>query len=104
MIKIPFLSFLGINNLVRDEMLDAFKNVFDSQWYILGENVAAFENNYAAYNTVINCVGLSNGLDALHLSLLALGIGVGDEVIVPSNTYIASWLAISHVGATIVQY
>jgi dTDP-4-amino-4,6-dideoxygalactose transaminase len=102
MIKIPFLSFSGINNLVRDEMLDTFKNVFDSQWYILGENVSAFEKNYAAYNAVTNCVGLSNGLDALQLSLVALGIGAGDEVIVPSNTYIASWLAVSHVGATIV--
>ncbi len=100
--KIPFLSFSSLNNSIRGEMFDAFKNIYDSHWYILGENVNSFEKNYAVYNKVNHCVGLSNGLDALQISLVALGIGKGDEVIVPSNTYIASWLAITHVGATIV--
>lgn len=102
MITIPFLSFSTMNSTIEVEIFDAFKQVYNSQWYILGENVKAFESNYANFNKVNHCVGLSNGLDALQLSLLALGIGKGDEVIVPSNTYIASWLAITHVGATIV--
>lgn len=102
MITIPFLSFAKMNETIKDEMVETFDKVFNSQWYVLGENVNSFEDNYASYNQVEYCVGLSNGLDALQLSLLALGIGKGDEVIVPSNTYIASWLAITHVGATIV--
>ena len=100
--KIPFLSFAAMHISLRDEMIDAFKNVYDSNWFVLGENVKSFETKYAAYNETDFCIGLSNGLDALQLSLLALGIGKGVEVIVPSNTYIATWLAVSFVGATIV--
>jgi len=74
--------------------------VYDSQWYVLGEEVRAFEQEYAAFSQVAHCVGVGNGLDALTLALRALGVGPGDEVIVPSNTYIATWLAVSHVGAT----
>jgi len=80
-------------------MLEAFEEVFDSKWYILGENVNEFEKKYAAFNKVKHCIGVSNGLDAITLSLIALGIGKGDEVIIPSNTYIATVLAISYTGA-----
>lgn len=98
--KIPFLSFTEPNKLVKPEILSAFESFFDSAWYVLGERVKQFENEYAAFNEVSYCVGLSNGLDALYIALKALGIGQGDEVIVPSNTYIASLLAVSYVGAT----
>ncbi|HEX8549901.1 MAG TPA: DegT/DnrJ/EryC1/StrS family aminotransferase, partial [Cytophagaceae bacterium] len=74
----------------------------NSGWYILGDRLKRFESEYASYNDVAFCIGLGNGLDALVLGLKALNIGPGDEVIVPSNTYIASWLAVSYVGATIV--
>jgi dTDP-4-amino-4,6-dideoxygalactose transaminase len=97
--KIPFLSFHSTNGVIRGEMLEAFSSVFDSNWYILGQRVTAFEEEYAAFNRVGHCVGVSNGLDALHLCLRVLGIGAGDEVIVPSNTYIATVLAVSYVNA-----
>jgi dTDP-4-amino-4,6-dideoxygalactose transaminase len=71
-----------------------------SGWYILGPEVEQFEADYAAYCQADHCIGVANGLDALHLSLRAYGIGPGDEVIVPSNTYIATWLAVSQAGAT----
>jgi len=73
--------------------------VYDRQWYVLGEEVRAFEQQYAHFNRVRHVVGVSNGLDALVLALRAVGVGAGDEVIVPSNTYIATWLAVSRVGA-----
>jgi dTDP-4-amino-4,6-dideoxygalactose transaminase len=98
--NIPFLSFDAVNEQIRAEMMTAFTTVFDSKWYILGKAVQQFEQEYAAYNKVPYCVGVSNGLDALHLCLKVLGVGAGDEVIVPSNTYIATVLAISYVGAT----
>lgn len=97
---IPFLSFEGTNNAIRAEALQAFQKFFDSQYYVLGESVKEFEKKYAAFNNVAHCVGVGNGLEALHLSLRVLGIKQGDEVIVPSNTYIATVLAISQVGAT----
>lgn len=100
MIKIPFLQFDGMHKPLKAEMQDAFSKFYDRSWYILGEEVKAFEQEYAQYNDVQRCVGVSNGLDALHIALMALGIGKGDEVIVPSNTYIATVLAISYVGAT----
>lgn len=78
----------------------AFKKVYDSNWFIMGQELAAFEQEYAAYNRTKHAIGVSNGLDALILSLKVLGIGRGDEVIVPSNTYIATLLAVTHVGAT----
>ncbi|MCC2547925.1 DegT/DnrJ/EryC1/StrS family aminotransferase [Hymenobacter sp. BT175] len=97
---IPFLSFAPQHQPIREEVLAAISRVYDSQWYVLGQEVAAFEAAYAGFNGVGHCVGVANGLDALHLALVALGIGPGDEVIVPSNTYIATWLAVSYVGAT----
>lgn len=74
--------------------------VLDSNWFVLGEEVNAFEREYAQYNSVTQCVGVANGLDALVLALRVLNLGPGDEVIVPSNTYIATWLAVTQVGAT----
>ncbi len=97
--SIPFLSFDTTNAQIREELQEAFNRVFSSGWYILGKEVENFELEYAKWNQVKFCVGVSNGLDALHLSLRALGIGEGDEVIVPSNTYIATVLAVSFVGA-----
>lgn len=78
----------------------AVGRVYDSYWYVLGDEVKAFEQAYAAFNQVAHTVGVANGLDALVLALRLLGIGAGDEVIVPSNTYIATWLAVTQVGAT----
>lgn len=98
--QVPFLSFSPQHHPIREEVLAAMARVYDSQWYVLGQSVTDFEAAYAAYNRVEHCIGVANGLDALHLALVALGIGAGDEVIVPSNTYIATWLAVSFVGAT----
>lgn len=98
--EIPFFSFEKRNEQVRAETLKAFEQFFDSGWYVLGESTKSFEENYARFNQVNHCVGVSTGLDALHLALRALGIGEGDEVIVPSNTYIATVLAVSYTGAT----
>ena len=98
--NIPFLSFDYTNKIIANEMQQAFQNVFDSKWYILGKHVETFEKEYAAFCNSKYCVGVSNGLDALVLSLKACNITKGDEVIVPSNTYIATVLAVTHVGAT----
>jgi dTDP-4-amino-4,6-dideoxygalactose transaminase len=97
--QIPFLSFTETNSIVKKEILTVFEQFFDSGWYVLGERVKQFEQEYAIFNEVANCIGVSNGLDALHIALKALNIGPGDEVIVPSNTYIATVLAVSYVGA-----
>lgn len=98
--QIPFLSFKKMHDQVKPEMMDAFEKVYDSHWYVMGNCLKSFEENYAAYSTTKYCAGVANGLDALIISLKALGVGPGDEVIVPSNTYIATWLAVSYVGAT----
>ena len=100
--KVPFLSMDFQNSQVRQDLKTAFEKVLDSNWYILGGNVAEFEKEYAAYSGVKHCVGLANGLEALHLALKAVGIKEGDEVIVPSNTYIATWLSVSYLKAKIV--
>lgn len=98
--KIPFLSFNKINADVKAQLTPAFEKIIDSNWYILGNAVKEFEKEYAAFNDTSHSIGVANGLDALIISLKSLGIGPGHEVIVPSNTYIASWLAVSYVGAT----
>ena len=97
---IPFLSFTPQHAPLREEILAAMAMVYDKQWYVLGDQVRVFEASYAHFNQVTHCVGVANGLDALHLALRALQVGPGDEVLVPSNTYIATWLAVSFVGAT----
>ncbi|RZK28585.1 MAG: aminotransferase, partial [Hymenobacter sp.] len=85
---------------IRAEVMETIGRVYDSQWYILGEELTQFEQAYSRFNQVAHTVGVGNGLEALTLILRALNIGPGDEVVVPSNTYIATWLAVSHVGAT----
>jgi len=97
---IPFLNFEPAHQAVKTEMQQAFEQVYDSYWYIMGKQLTEFETAYAGFSDTRFAVGVANGLDALHLSLKALGIGPGDEVIVPSNTYIATALAVSYVGAT----
>ncbi|WP_288842417.1 DegT/DnrJ/EryC1/StrS aminotransferase family protein [uncultured Deefgea sp.] len=97
---IPFLDLKSINLAHRDELINAFTRVLDSGWYVLGNEVKQFEALFADYCNTDHCVGVSNGLDALHLILRAYDIGAGDEVIVPSNTYIATWLAATYAGAT----
>lgn len=84
---------------LKDELDAAYRRVMESGWYILGREVEAFEAEFAAYCGVRHCVGVGNGLEALHLILCAMDIGPGDEVIVPANTYIATWLAVSYTGA-----
>ena len=98
--NIPFLSFAPMHSSIKTEMMNAFEKVYDSYWYVNGESVNNFEKEYAAFNHVENTVGVSNGLDALFLALKVLGVGAGDEVIVPSNTYIATALAATYIGAT----
>lgn len=100
--QIPFLSFLPQHLPIREDVLAAMTRVYDSQYFVLGKEVESFEQHYAEFNQTRHCIGVANGLDALHLALKALNIGPGDEVIVPSNTYIATWLAVSFTGATVV--
>lgn len=98
--NIPFVSFEAMHNEIKDEMLAKFKEVYEKNWFIGGAELEKFENEFAEYCGTKYCVGCGNGLDALFLTLKAYGIGEGDEVIVPSNTYIATALAVSYVGAT----
>ena len=98
--NIPFLSFHYCNRQIKPEITDAFERFFDASVYILGNEGQKFENAYALFNQTKYAIGISNGLDALQISLKALGIEKGDEVIVPSNTYIATVLSITHMGAT----
>jgi len=97
---IPFYTPGPAHIELRAEMLATLARVYDSSWYVRGAEGAAFEQAYAAFSQTAHCVGVGNGLDALTLALLALGVGPGDEVLVPANTYIATWLAVSQVGAT----
>lgn len=97
---IPFLDLRAGYLELSEELDAAYKRVMDSGWYILSEEVEYFEIEYARYCEAAYCVGVGSGLDALHLALRAMDVGPGDEVIVPSNTYIATWLAVSHCGAT----
>lgn len=97
--RIPFLDLKATYLELREKLDQAYHRVMDSGWYILGEEVEAFESEYARYCGVRHCVSVGNGLEALHLILRAYGIGTGDEVIVPANTYIATWLAVSYAGA-----
>jgi dTDP-4-amino-4,6-dideoxygalactose transaminase len=98
--KIPFLDLGAQVGELRAEIDAAIARVLSSGWYLLGPELEAFEAEWATYTGARYAVGVASGLDALHLCLRAQGIGPGDEVIVPSNTYIATWLAVSHAGAT----
>lgn len=96
---IPFLDLKSINNRQQAELVDALQRVLDSGWWILGKETEAFEEEFARFCGTDYCIGVGNGLEAMHLVLRAWGIGPGDEVLVPSNTYIATWLAVSETGA-----
>lgn len=96
---IPFLDLGAAYRELKAEIDQAIHRVLDSGWYILGPEVDAFEAEWAAFCEADHAVGVANGLDALILALRALDIVAGDEVIVPSNTYVASWLAVTAVGA-----
>jgi dTDP-4-amino-4,6-dideoxygalactose transaminase len=98
--SVPFLDLKAINLTHEAALKAAFERVLHSGWYIMGEELKTFERDFAAYCQTEHAIGVSNGLDALHLILRAYGIGAGDEVIVPSNTYIATWLAATYAGAT----
>jgi len=98
-VKVPFLDFTAPYEELKPELDEAYFRFMRSAWYILGREVEAFEQEFADYCGVKFCVGVGNGLEALHLVLRAWNVGPGDEVIVPSNTYIASWLAVSYAGA-----
>lgn len=99
---VPFLDLKSVNLADAQALGTAFHRVLDSGWYVLGREVESFEAEYASYCGARHAIGVANGLDALTLALKAMGIGPGDEVIVPSNTYIATWLAVTHVGARVV--
>jgi dTDP-4-amino-4,6-dideoxygalactose transaminase len=99
-VKVPFLDFVQPYEELKAELDEAYFRFMRSAWYILGKELEAFEQEFAAYCGSKYCIGVGNGLEALHLILRAYGIGEGDEVIVPSNTYIATWLAVSYTGAT----
>ena len=96
---IPSLDLGEAYREIQAELESAVLASLRSGWYIGGQDVEAFEQEFAAFTETRHCVGVANGLDALRLSLIAMGIGTGDEVIVPSNTYIATWLAVSQCGA-----
>lgn len=100
--KIPFVSFDVMHDEIKLELNNSFKEVLNSNWYIRGENVRQFENEFSKYCKAEHAIGCGNGLDALILILKAYGIGRNDEVIVPANTFIATALAVSYTGAKVV--
>jgi dTDP-4-amino-4,6-dideoxygalactose transaminase len=97
--KVSFLDLHSTYRELKGELDSAYARVMESGWYILGSEVEAFEQEFADYLGAKHCVGVGNGLEALQLILMGFGISEGDEVIVPANTYIASWLAVSYTGA-----
>lgn len=99
-LKVPFVSLRPLERELDKELRAAFARVYENSWYIGGREGAAFETAFAAYCGTQYCVGCGNGLDAITLILKAMGIGAGDEVIVPSNTFIATALAVTYAGAT----
>ncbi len=97
---VPILDLKAPTAELRADCDEAYRRVMDSGWFLLGSELAAFESEYAKSVESAHCIGVANGLEALQLVLMARGIGPGDEIIVPSNGYIATWLAVTHVGAT----
>lgn len=97
--QVPFLDLQRIHCEIKQPLEDAFHRVLDSGLFVMGPELDAFEAEFAQFCGVKHCVGVGNGLDALHLLLRAYDIGQGDEVLVPSNTFIATWLAVSQCGA-----
>jgi dTDP-4-amino-4,6-dideoxygalactose transaminase len=97
---VRFLDLRAPYEELREELDDAVGRVLASGWYVLGEEVASFEHEFAAYCGADHCVGVNSGLDAIHVALRALGVGPGDEVLVPAHTFVATWLGVSYAGAT----
>jgi len=97
---VPFLDLGRLHQSIRPQLDAAYHRVMDSGWFIMGPELEAFEAEFSQYCEVRHCIGVGNGLEALHLLLRAYGVGPGDEVIVPSNTFIATWLAVTQCGAT----
>ena len=97
--SIPFLDLGRLHQSLREPLDAAYRRVLDSGWFIMGPELEAFEAEFAQYCEVKHCIGVGNGLEALHLLLRAYDIGPGDEVLVPSNTFIATWLAVTECGA-----
>ena len=98
--NVPFLELKPTYDELREALDASYHRVMDSGWYLLGHEIEAFEAAFAGYCEASHCIAVGNGLDALHLILRAYDIGAGDEVIVPTNTFIATWLAVSYAGAT----
>lgn len=99
MTPVSFLDLKAPYQELRAELDAAYQRIMESGWFVLGEEVEVFEREFAAYCGAKYCIGVGSGLDALHLILRGYGIGAGDEVIVPANTYIATWLAVSYAQA-----
>ena len=98
--NIPFSTFTPMHHEIKADMQACFERVYDKSWFIDGEECRQFEKEFAEYCETEYCVGCGNGLEGLYLLLRAFDIGTGDEVIVPSNTFIATALAVSYTGAT----
>ena len=98
--KIPYLNLANVHNPIKEELKQKFSEVLENEWFIQGKECTAFEEQFADFCGSKYCVGVGNGLDAIRVILQAYGIGEGDEVIVPANTFIATVLAVSYVGAT----
>ena len=98
-IKIPFLNLKHQNDTIRSELASSFEQFLDDSYFVLGNGVREFEAEFSKYVGSAHGVGVASGLDAMILTLDAIGVTQGDEVIVPSNTYIATWLAVSRLGA-----
>ena len=98
--RVPFLDLHASYRELQSDLDAAYKRIMGSGWYVLGQELASFESEFSAYCETKHCIGVANGLDALHLILKAMEIGPGDEVIVPANTFIATWLAVTYAGAT----
>lgn len=102
MMNVPFATFDRMHAEIRGEMLDKFTEMYDKGWFIQGSECEAFEREFADYFGAKHAIGVATGLDAIYLALRALGIGAGDDVIVPSNTFIATALAVSYTGANVI--
>lgn len=100
--KLPFLDMKAPYQELKRELDEAYFRFMESGYYVLGPEVEEFEKKFAEYTGTEFCIGVSNGLDAIHLALESGGVLAGDEVIVPANTYIATWLAVTHIGAKVV--
>ena len=98
--EIPFLELRPGYDELRSQFDEAYHRVMDSGWYLFGRELEAFESEFSQYCGVKHCIGVGNGLDAISLILRGYGIGIGDEVIVPSHTFIATWLGVTSTGAT----